>query len=250
MAVETMDEGRLVSFPRNSRFGEVNVGRVERWLSLVAGGALAAYGLKQRNRTGAAAAAAGAALLYRGATGHCALYDAAGIDTAGIATARNGHAASGSDTRERLGGRRGVLVEECVTIGQPADAVYRFWRDCENLPQCMNHLDEVTVREDGTSHWVARGPAGLNASWDARVINEIPNELIAWQSLAGSTVATAGSVHFDSVPGGTEVRVRLQYNPPAGKAGAAAAWMFGEEPTVQVREDLERLQELMEASER
>ncbi len=229
--------------PRASR---VNVGRVERWLSMVAGGALAAYGLKRRSIPGHTAALAGAALLYRGATGHCDLYQVLGINRAG----RHGtgtRADQGSDTRQQLGGGAGILVEESITIDKPVDQVYRFWRNFENLPKFMTHLDSVATREAGVSHWVARGPAGMKVEWDARVINEIDNKLIGWQSLDGSMVSTAGSVNFRETGQGTEVRVRLQYNPPAGKLGAAVAWLFGEEPNVQISEDLHRFKQLMES---
>lgn len=229
--------------PRASR---VNVGRVERWLSMVAGGALAAYALKRRSIPGGTAALAGAALLYRGATGHCDLYQVLGINRA----ERHGtgmRADQGSDTRQQLGGGAGILVEESITIDKPVDQVYRFWRDFENLPKFMTHLDSVATREAGVSHWVAYGPAGIKVEWDARVINEIDNKLIGWQSLEGSMVSTAGSVNFRETGDGTEVRVRLQYNPPAGRLGAAVAWLFGDEPNVQISEDLHRFKQLMES---
>ena len=236
-----------IGMPRSSR---VNVGNVERWLSMVAGGALAAYALRRRSVSGGAAALAGAALLYRGATGHCDFYQALGINRA------DGHGANGhgtgiradqdSDTRQQLGGGAGIHVEESITIDKPVDQVYRFWRNFENLPKFMKHLDSVAEREAGVSHWVACGPAGTTVEWDARIINEIDNKVIGWQSLDGSTVSTAGSVNFRETDGRTEVRVNLQYNPPAGKLGAAVAWLFGEEPTIQIREDLERFKQLME----
>ena len=148
--------------------------------------------------------------------------------------------------RQQLGGSAGIHVEESITINKPVDQVYRFWRNFENLPKFMKHLDSVATREAGVSHWVACGPAGMKVEWDARIINEIDNKLIGWQSLEGSMVSTAGSVNFRETDHGTEVRVRLQYNPPAGKLGAAVARLFGEEPNVQISEDLHRFKELME----
>lgn len=223
----------------------VNVGRIERWLSMVAGGALAAYGIRRRSVPGGTAALAGAALLYRGATGHCGVYGALGVNRGG------GHgtrviADRGSDTRQQLGGSAGIHVEETVIVNRPVAEVYRFWRDFENFPQFMRHLTSVATRELGISHWVATGPAGMTVEWDAWVINEIPNKLIGWQSLEGSTISTAGSVNFREMGPATEVRVRLQYNPPGGKLGAAIAWLFGEEPSLQIREDLQRFKQLME----
>ena len=208
----------------NSR---VNVGPVERLISLMTG----------------------AAMVYRGVTGFCHLYQALGINRA------NGHARElgtgviadrGSDTRRRLGGHRGIHVEESVLIHRPIAEVYRFWRDFENLPRFMRHLELVAMREEGISHWVAKGPAGMKVEWDARIINEVDREVIGWQSLEGSMVATAGSVHFDDADGGTLVRVNLQYSPPAGRLGSVVARLFGEEPGVQIREDLQRLKMLLE----
>ena len=107
----------------------------------------------------------------------------------------------------------------------------------------------VAVREAGVTHWVACGPAGMKVEWDARIINEIDNKLIGWQSLDGSMVSTAGSVNFRETDRGTEVRVHLQYNPPAGRLGAAVARLFGEEPSQTVREDLRRFKRLLETGE-
>jgi uncharacterized membrane protein len=233
--------------------GPLNVGRVERWLSMVAGGALAAYALQRRGVPGGAAAIAGAALLYRGATGHSDVYQALGINHANATAAREPGtgviADRGSDTRAQLGGSGGIHVEESVTVNRPLPELYRFWRNFENLPRFMEHLESVSVREEGISHWVAKGPAGIRVEWDARIINEVENKVIGWQSLDGSTISTAGSVNFDEDPHGTRVTVHLQYNPPGGKLGAAVAKIFGEEPNQTIREDLRRLKQLMEAGE-
>lgn len=184
---------------------------------------------------------------------------AAGAVAAYAFTRRQGHRAGGhgtgviadrhSDTRRRLGGPAGIHVQEAVTVNRPAHDVFRFWRNVENLPTFMTHLESVSEREGGITHWVVRGPAGMRVEWDARIINEIDDKLLGWQSLEGSTVASAGSVNFRETPRGTEVRVHLQYDPPAGRLGAAFAWLFGEEPNLQVREDLRRFKQLIETGE-
>lgn len=183
---------------------------------------------------------------------------AAGAAAAYAVTVRSGSRSSGrgdaiadrySDTRRQLGGRRGIHVEQAVTVGKPVHEVFKFWRNFENLPRFMKHLESVSQREGGIFHWVARGPAGSTVQWDARIINEIENKLIGWQSLEGSTIATAGSVNFRETPRGTEVRVNLQYNPPGGKLGATVAWLLGEEPSIQIREDLRRFKQLLETGE-
>jgi uncharacterized membrane protein len=153
-----------------------------------------------------------------------------------------------SDTRAKLGGDRGIHVEESITVARPIHDVYRFWRDFENLPTFMRHLQSVSMLEEGVSHWVAQGPAGIDVAWDARIINDVQDKVIGWQSLTGSTIATAGSVHFDRDEAGTRVTVHFQYEPPAGHLGAAIAKLFGEEPSQTVKEDLQRFKHVMETA--
>ena len=222
----------------------INVADVERWASALGGAALTAYGIKQlkdRSPAGAAIAAAGSALMYRGATGHCPMYAAAGINTA----------SDTEGTREALAGARGVLVEEVVTINAPAAQLYAFWRNFEQLPRFMDHLVSVVAVDDRRSHWVAKAPGRRTVEWDAEIINEVPGELIGWRTLDGSDVVSAGSVRFKAAAGnrGTEVRVRLQYDPPAGRIGATVAWLLGHDPSQTIREDLRRFKQLMEAGE-
>jgi uncharacterized membrane protein len=114
----------------------------------------------------------------------------------------------------------------------------------------MDHLVSVRQLDEDRSHWVAKAPAGQTVEWDAEIINEIPDVLIAWKTRNDADVVSAGSVNFKPAPtGGTDVRVRLRYHPPAGKSGSAVAWMFGEEPSQTVHEDLRRFKHLMEARE-
>jgi len=133
------------------------------------------------------------------------------------------------DSRAALSGDRGVHVRESIRLERPIDEVYRFWRRLENLPQFMTYLEQVTDLGNGLSHWVARGPAGLRVAWDAEIINDEPNALIAWRSLANANVDNAGSVRFVSGPAGrgTVVRVVIDYIPPAGRLGKWVANLFG-----------------------
>ena len=210
-----------------------NVGPTDRLVSLGLGGCLTVFGLTGR-RIDPLSLLAGGYLIYRGLSGNCVLYQALGIGTDGP-----------SGPGAVIPARGGVKVEHSVTINKPAAELYRFWRSLSQLPQFMEHLKEV--REDGDrSHWVARGPLGMSVEWDAELITDTPNETISWRSLPGSDVDTAGSVHFRPAGGGTEVRVSLKYDPPAGKVGAAIARLLGESPEHQVRADLERFKALME----
>ena len=219
----------------------INLSRTERVGSLVVGGLLAAYGLAKRSPAGVLIAAVGGYVAIRGATGHCHTYHALGLSTA---------------DRDKLSdagtfNRRGVHVSVSFSINKPRAELYRFWRDFQNLPSFMKHLQAVTVIDEKRSHWVTEGPAGVNVSWDAEIISDVPDETIAWRSLAGGDVDNAGSVRFvDGPPGrGTEVKVVLDYVPPAGRFGAAVATLFGRGGGAEVREDLRRFKQLMEAGE-
>jgi uncharacterized membrane protein len=214
-----------------------NISDWERAGSIIAGTLVGALAASRREGRVPAAAAAGT-LLLRGLSGYCPLSAAVG---------RNSRR---SDTREALGGPRGIHVRESVTVQRPVDEVYRFWRQLSNLPRFMTHLDHVEELDRTRSRWTARGPAGTTFSWDAHIINEIPNELIGWQSVGKADVSSAGSVHFHPTPnGGTEIFVHLQYDPPAGKLGAWLASLFGEEPSQQIHEDLQRLRAYLETGE-
>ncbi len=218
-----------------------NISEGERWASMAAGAALAAYGLSRRRGRGWMLAALGSALLQRGYTGYCHVYNAVGMNTAGHR----------SDTRRALGGRAGILVDESVTINRPVEELYHFWRNLENLPRFMRHLESVERITDTLSRWRAKGPAGMNVEWNAEIINEVSNQVIGWKSIEGSDVVSAGSVNFDDAGAGrgTHVRVRLQYSPPGGKAGAALARLFGRDAATEIREDLRRFKQLVESGE-
>ncbi|HEY6803062.1 MAG TPA: SRPBCC family protein [Pyrinomonadaceae bacterium] len=144
-----------------------------------------------------------------------------------------------------------VHVETSITIAKSPEELFGFWRDFKNLPLFMRNLVSVSDLGDGKSHWVARTTGGLEVEWDAEIFNEIPNELIAWQSVDSADVNNAGSVRFEEAPEGrgTYVRVTMNYNPPAGKVGAKVAELLGTEPAQLIKEDLRRLKQVLEAGE-
>jgi uncharacterized membrane protein len=154
--------------------------------------------------------------------------------------------------RNRPGTREGAMrAKSSVTIRHPVEVVYQYWRDLTNLPSFMNHLASVEVTGNGRSHWTANAPAGRTVEWDAEVVEDKPNERIAWRSLEGSQVPNSGTVWFAPAPGGrgTEVRVELAYDPPAGALGKVVAKLFGEEPQQQVTDDLRRLKQVLETGQ-
>ena len=232
-------------FPEDARDVAARSGRnisdVEKWLSIAAGTGLALYGISRLKRNGWLMAGLGGLLLRRGLTQHCDVYEALGLNTA----------VSPGDTRAALGGPRGVNVLESVTINRSLEELYRFWRNLEHLPQFMRHLESVDKVTDTISRWKAKGPAGTTVEWEAEVYNEVPNKLIAWRSLEGSDVVSAGSVNFDRAANGmaTRVTVHLQYSPPMGKVGAAVARLFGADAETEIRDDLQRFKTMVESGQ-
>ena len=215
--------------------GATNVGDAERLFSLLGGGMLLAYGLSRGSTAGLGLGLIGAGFAYRGWSGHCHAYQALGMSTAG------------QNDRTSIPSGQGIKFEEKVTIARPADELFRFWRKLDNLPGIMRHLVSVQDIGNGRSRWTAKGPTG-NVQWDAEIITERPGELLGWRSLEGSTVDTAGSVHFRESPDGraTEVEVVLSYNPPGGQLGHSLAWLTGMDPGAEIRKDLQNFKRAME----
>ena len=232
---------RWENLRRHKDQGDARVSKTERLVSGLAGAALIALGLRKRRLR---------PILFPVATGLIARALTGRGPTQrilGVLTRREGRGSAVAS----VGQGQGTKVEESVTINRPVLEVCRFWRNFENLPRFMDHLEAVTVIDDTHSHWVAKGPAGTRVEWDAVIHHEFDDELIAWQSLPGSEINNAGSVHFTPTTDGmgTEVRVVLSYEPPAGKLGVAFAKLLGEEPSKQVADDLRRLKQVMDSGD-
>ncbi len=232
---------RWENLRRHQGSGQSDLGKTQRLISGVAGAALLFLTFRTRRlRPFLFPVATG--LIAKALKGH-----------AGKAGRSNGgsRSADRSSPVASVGRGQGVKVEESVTINRPVLEVYRFWRNFENLPRFMDHLESVTVIDDARSHWVAKGPAGTKVEWDAIIHNEVDDELIAWRSLPGAEVNNAGSVHFTPTPDGTgtDVRVVLSYEPPAGMVGVAVAKLLGEEPSKQVADDLRRFKQVMDSGD-
>jgi uncharacterized membrane protein len=176
----------------------------------------------------------GGALAYRGIGGHCHLYQALGVDTTGDRAVR---------------GNLGIKIDRAVRVDAPPERVYGVWRNLENLPRLLRHVERVEVLDRTRSHWTVRAPAGMTVGWDAEIINDKANELIAWRSLDNRWVQHAGAVNFDRGPDGrsTLVRVSLQYDPPGGMVGHAVAGLFARDPETEIDEDLASFKRALEA---
>lgn len=186
--------------------------------ALAGGGALAGWAISRRDKLGIALASAGGLLAY---------------------------------SALRPGREHGIHYQISMTINRPAEEVFRYWRNFQNLPLFMSHLLEVRVTGDRTSEWKARGPMGSTVSWRAEITDEKPNQWIVWRSLPGADLESVGSVQFRPAAGnrGTEITVALEYRPLGGHVGRSIAAMFGRDPEMTIREDLRNFKHIMEAGE-
>ena len=216
-----------------------NVGQVEQLASMLVGGGLLAYGIAPGARFRLISLLAGASLIYRGASGHCELYQRLGVDTAK------------SEKQTGVSAKSGQKVRGVIHINRDRRDLYDLWRNLTNLPTVMRHLESVVVLDDRRSRWTARGPLQQSLQWDAEIIEDKPGELIAWQSLPGSQVDTAGSVHFNSssTGEGTDLTVAIKYDPPGGVIVATLADWFGQGLQHDLNDDLRRFKQLMETGE-
>ena len=172
----------------------------------------------------------------------------------GIATATVGAVSALDVTSALVLSRRDrgrIVRTHTITINRPVEDVYRFWRNFENFPRFMSHVESIRITGEKRSHWTVRAPAGRTVEWEAEITEDQENERIAWRSLKGADIDNSGQVEFFPAPGGrgTEVRVRIEYYPPGGALGAALASLFGEEPGTQLKGDLYRLKQVMETGE-
>jgi uncharacterized membrane protein len=190
-----------------------------RWTALIGGGALAVLGLSSRSKAGVALAAAGGALAYLGTQ-------------------------AGAFPKE-------MVARSSVQLNCSPHEAFQFWRNFENLPRFMRHLESVTTTGERRSRWIAIGPVGKRLRWDAEIVAERPGELISWRSLEGSDVMLDGFVEFQAAPAnrGTVLFATIIYTPPAGALGKAAAKMLGKDPSFLMRQDLRRFKALAETGE-
>lgn len=215
--------------------GEINVNNQERALSAMGGIALLAYAVQRRSLVPSLLSGlAGVEMLYRGVTGHCPVYDALNISTA---------------KPEEKG--KGIRVDAAVTVNCSPEEAYAYWRNLENLPKFMWHVKAVHSLGGDRSHWMVEVSPKLRLEWDARITQDIPNQLIAWHTEPGSTVENGGAVRFEKAPGdrGTEIHATIRYEPPGGVIGEAAAGLFKKVTQEQIKQDIHRFKQILEAGE-
>lgn len=198
----------------------VNVSPTERAVSLLAGAYFLYDGLGKNNKSLLETVLAGY-LLYRGATGNCAAYSAIGKTK--------------PDNRSR-----NVNIQVRQIVNRPRKDVYEFWRNFENLPLFMEHLESVSTLNDSIAVWEGKIPGGIGkVRWKSEIVKERPYELIGWHSLPGSSIENAGKVEFkDASDHATEVHVVISYHAPGGIAGESAARLINPIFEDMLREDI------------
>ncbi|MBI3804512.1 MAG: DUF2892 domain-containing protein [Nitrospirae bacterium] len=228
---------------------KINVGKIERWLSAIGGGGLVVYGLKRRSWSGLALALIGGALVHRGVTGRCYGYQALGFNTArdeDTSDRLEGEPTGSETVNESERPKQGVVeVERVLTISQPPEAIYAFWKKLENLPRIFDALETIREESAGRSFWVAGSGNGTQLEWEAQLIEDRPNEALVWGAGEEGS-AEVISVRFEGDPAGTRVRLFLKYDPTHSLLGVAFARIFGKVPEQALEKSLNQLKQLVE----
>jgi uncharacterized membrane protein len=216
-----------------------NVGAGERLASMAVGGLLVTWALRKRSPATMAAGVVGADLIYRGASGHCRVYDALGVNTAAVTVSGRQISSSAPE------------IQRSMTINRPPEELFAFWGNPENLARIMAHFAEVTSEGGDVTRWKVRGPIGQMFEWTSRQTAEEPGRKLSWQSLPGGTIATRGHVAFQ--PGrentGTEVKLWVQFEPPLGNVGEGLAKTLQKFPRAIAGQALRRFKSLVETGE-
>lgn len=205
----------------------VNVDVPERIASVLAGSWFLLNGIRKGSliRMGL-----GGWMVYRGATGHCPLYSAAGKPHLPDPV-------------------KNVNIRTTVQVNRPRHEVYSFWRKLENLPLFMKHLKQVRQTDERNSHWEAHIPGGMGTlAWDAVIAEEQEGRLIGWNSLPGATVENAGKVEFREIGDGwTELHVVITYRAPLGAAGQGLSSLLNPLFEKMVLDDIKAFKKYIEA---
>jgi uncharacterized membrane protein len=225
--------------PIAARDRGANVHGAERIGSGLLGSLFVLWGARRDGAVGALAIAGGMGLLARAATGRCAIKRV--LEPSPFAR----------EIAQRQGWRTATATSASVTIGRPREEVYKLWRDFNNLPLFMAHIDAIEVIDPQRSRWVVKAPMGETVGWTSHIVDDVENERIAWESEGGAAVSNMGRVEFRDAPGdrGTEVSAMIAYQPPFGEAGRLLGPIFREVPEHQMRDSLRRLKQIMETGE-
>lgn len=224
------------------REGETNVGWPGRLSSTAIGATMVGYGLSnRRSLRGAASTAVGGWLVYRGVSGHCSAFEAAGVDTARRQRPRLEPGAS----------PHAQSVERSITVLQSPDEIQEYWIDPEILSQIAGPGVDVTWAGEDRIRWTVDAPFGRTRSWQLQLAEERPGELVRWESTEGALVPSEATVRFEPAPAdrGTEVHLEVRWDPPGGRFGAAVLERLGVVPASFLTRALRRAKSIAETGE-
>lgn len=206
---------------------KTNVSTLERVLMVTSGAYLLYNGLTNKNKS-ITKAGAGGAMLLRGISGYCPVYDAAG------------HLMNDKASN--------VNIRFTSVINKPVREVFAFWHNLENLPKFMSHLESVKTIDSNISEWTAKGPAGIGSiSWKARIVKDRKDRLLSWNSVEGATIRNAGKIKFKDNGSSTELDITISYHAPLGIAGESAAKLLNPYFEKLVKNDVAGLKEYLES---
>lgn len=144
----------------------------------------------------------------------------------------------------------GFELEETIRINAPISDLYDFWVNPENYPKVFSHIKGIDRLGENLYRWTVNGPAGVPIHWDGRITRAVPNTMVEWKSLPGSTVGNFGIARFDPhYDASTRLHVRMFYRPPAGILGRFLAELLGSDPKKVLQQDLKRLKLRFETEE-
>jgi uncharacterized membrane protein len=133
-------------------------------------------------------------------------------------------------------------IEQSIEVGAPISAVYNQWTQFEDFPQFMDGIDEIRQTDDRHLHWVASF-GGSRHEWDAEIVEQAPEERVAWRNTDGKD--NAGVVTFHKIADDrTRVMVQMDWAPEGVKEKVGAA--LGADDR-RIKGDLQRFKELIEA---
>ncbi|OYU81261.1 MAG: cyclase [Flavobacterium sp. BFFFF1] len=209
---------------------ESNVSTLERVL-MIAGGSYLLYKALAGRKKSVVKGIAGGTMLARGISGYCPLYQAVG--KSGFLKTSN------------------INIRTSMSIDKPVSEVYAFWRNLENLPRFMKHLETVKEINKTTSHWCVKVPGGIgHISWTANILMDEKDEMLSWKSVPGSTIDNGGKIVFtENGRGGTDLDINISYHAPLGIAGDVAAKLLNGFFERMVHTDIENVKSYMESGQ-
>lgn len=207
----------------------MNVNTTERIISVM-GGAYLLINALAKKEINVLKTMTAAFLLFRGITGHCPGYRAAGK------TEIDQHP-------------RNVNIRTSLIVNRPRHEVYGFWRRLENLPKFMKHLESVIVIDEKISEWKAGIMGAPEAiSWRSEIVKDEPGALLSWHSLPGADIENAGKIEFEDADSlGTRINIVISYRAPLGMIGEKAARLINPVFKTMVKEDVENFKRHIES---